>query len=254
MRWVKLTLPPRARRRWLLITTRLSASSLAGTARTLVAVGTVQRGLHVRDDPRGRAAQRCRRRAAAPPLRPASAAAWPASSPACAAGSAVSALRRAGCRSALVSAWASAGAAAGCRGRRRWRVRRSGWAPAASAAAVAVRRAGSSPAAVASAGCRRPAPGPVPAGPVVGEEVVPGRVDAVRVGQVALVHVLDEPLVGAEVARRRGRVRCSSAARSSPLVSGRPRVAVVGPSHSRDYAPGLVRSPGPMWASATPVR
>src|SRR3954452_16961280 len=39
--WVKLTLPPRARRRWLLITTRLSASSFAGTARTLVDVGTV---------------------------------------------------------------------------------------------------------------------------------------------------------------------------------------------------------------------
>ena len=41
MRWVKLTLPPRARRRWLLMTTRLSMISLAGTARTLVAVGTV---------------------------------------------------------------------------------------------------------------------------------------------------------------------------------------------------------------------
>src|SRR6266545_2009783 len=40
MRWVKLTLPPRPRARWLLITMRLSASSLAGTARTLVAVGT----------------------------------------------------------------------------------------------------------------------------------------------------------------------------------------------------------------------
>src|SRR6476469_4308333 len=40
MMWVKLTLPPRARRRWLLMTTRLSAISLAGTARTLVAVGT----------------------------------------------------------------------------------------------------------------------------------------------------------------------------------------------------------------------
>jgi hypothetical protein len=40
MRWVKLTFPPRARRRWLLITTRLSAINLAGTARTLVAVGT----------------------------------------------------------------------------------------------------------------------------------------------------------------------------------------------------------------------
>src|ERR671929_836079 len=41
MRCVKDTLPPRARARWLLMTIRLSASSLAGTARTLVAVGTV---------------------------------------------------------------------------------------------------------------------------------------------------------------------------------------------------------------------
>ena len=40
MRWVKLTLPPRERARWLLMTMRLSTSSLAGTARTLVAVGT----------------------------------------------------------------------------------------------------------------------------------------------------------------------------------------------------------------------
>src|SRR6476469_8627759 len=40
MMWVKLTLPPRERARWLLMTTRLSISSLAGTARTLVAVGT----------------------------------------------------------------------------------------------------------------------------------------------------------------------------------------------------------------------
>ena len=40
MMWVKLTLPPRERARWLLMTTRLSMSSLAGTARTLVAVGT----------------------------------------------------------------------------------------------------------------------------------------------------------------------------------------------------------------------
>src|SRR4051812_10412853 len=41
MRWVKDTFPPRERARWLLMTMRLSASSLAGTARTLVAVGTV---------------------------------------------------------------------------------------------------------------------------------------------------------------------------------------------------------------------
>src|SRR5262249_25963067 len=39
IRWVKLTLPPRPRARWLLITIRLSARSLAGTARTLVAGG-----------------------------------------------------------------------------------------------------------------------------------------------------------------------------------------------------------------------
>src|SRR3954468_1113129 len=41
MRCVNETLPPRERARWLLITMRLSTSSLAGTARTLVAVGTV---------------------------------------------------------------------------------------------------------------------------------------------------------------------------------------------------------------------
>ena len=40
MRWVKEILPPRVRRSWLLITSRLSASSFAGTARTDVAVGT----------------------------------------------------------------------------------------------------------------------------------------------------------------------------------------------------------------------
>src|SRR5258708_1666789 len=40
MMCVKETLPPRARLRWLLMTTRLSMSSFAGTARTLVAVGT----------------------------------------------------------------------------------------------------------------------------------------------------------------------------------------------------------------------
>src|SRR6478735_5395360 len=40
MMWVKLTLPPRERARWLLMTTRVSSSSLAVRARTLVAVGT----------------------------------------------------------------------------------------------------------------------------------------------------------------------------------------------------------------------
>jgi hypothetical protein len=42
IRCVNDTLPPRERARWLLITTRLSTSSFAGTARTEVAVGTVR--------------------------------------------------------------------------------------------------------------------------------------------------------------------------------------------------------------------
>src|SRR3984957_4102493 len=42
MRWVKEIFPPRPRCRWLLMTILLSMSSLAGTARTLVAVGTVR--------------------------------------------------------------------------------------------------------------------------------------------------------------------------------------------------------------------
>ena len=41
MRCVNDTFPPRVRFRWLLITMRLSNSSFAGTARTLVAVGMV---------------------------------------------------------------------------------------------------------------------------------------------------------------------------------------------------------------------
>src|SRR3954453_22674678 len=41
MRCVKEILPPRVRLRWLLMTMRLSAISFAGTARTLVAVGTL---------------------------------------------------------------------------------------------------------------------------------------------------------------------------------------------------------------------
>src|SRR6266542_2457896 len=40
MRWVKLTLPPRWRRRWLLSTSRLTSSNRAGTTRNEVAVGT----------------------------------------------------------------------------------------------------------------------------------------------------------------------------------------------------------------------
>src|ERR1700691_974859 len=42
IRWVNDTFPPRPRARWLLMTMRLSISSLAGTDRTLVAVGTLR--------------------------------------------------------------------------------------------------------------------------------------------------------------------------------------------------------------------
>src|SRR5438270_10628021 len=40
MMWVKLTLPPRVRVKWLLRTLRLTSSRRAGTTRKLVAVGT----------------------------------------------------------------------------------------------------------------------------------------------------------------------------------------------------------------------
>src|SRR5438552_12394059 len=42
MMWVKLTLPPRLRDRWLLRILRLTSSSRAGTTRKLVAVGTAR--------------------------------------------------------------------------------------------------------------------------------------------------------------------------------------------------------------------
>ena len=58
MRWVNETLPPRARARWLLMTMRLSNSSLTGTVRTLVAVGTVEADVHVLGGAHRRAAQR----------------------------------------------------------------------------------------------------------------------------------------------------------------------------------------------------
>ena len=61
MRWVNETLPPRARARWLLMTVRLSHSSLTGTERTDVAVGhaTARRPCWPRCA-RGRRAARCR--------------------------------------------------------------------------------------------------------------------------------------------------------------------------------------------------
>src|SRR5919108_658414 len=51
MMWVKLTLPPLVRDRWLLRILRLTSSSLAGTSCTLVAVGTPRLALR----PHGRA-------------------------------------------------------------------------------------------------------------------------------------------------------------------------------------------------------
>src|ERR1700691_2605466 len=63
MRWVNDTLPPRPLPRWLLITIRLSTSSLAGMARTLGAVGTVRlAGMFARvrpAAPRGRTSLAC---------------------------------------------------------------------------------------------------------------------------------------------------------------------------------------------------
>ena len=53
MRWVKLTLPPRPRARWLLITMRLSTMQL-GRHRAHAGGGRhLQRGVHVLDDLRG---------------------------------------------------------------------------------------------------------------------------------------------------------------------------------------------------------
>ena len=160
---------------------RLSTSSFAGTARTLVAVGTASE-----------ASMFCTIRAATPrsvvvlaPVgggrRPSRA--WPAAAFAGAAGPAaagagwpagLAARRGGGGRSASAGA---DGAAPGAS------------VPARAALAVAV-------AAVASVGVTigRRAVGR----PVVGEEVVPGRVDAGRVGEVPLVHLLDDPLVRTE--------------------------------------------------------
>src|SRR6266851_2818270 len=100
MRWVNETFPPRPRARWLLITMRLSASSLAGMDRTLVAVGTVRL-----------AAMFSAVRAAAPRSRTT----WPGSGAAAAAGAGPGLLSGAGCagaagRAAVVACAAPAGA------------------------------------------------------------------------------------------------------------------------------------------------
>ncbi len=178
MRCVKLTLPPRPRRRWLLMTMRLSAISFAGTARTLVAVGSASE-----------ACMLLTTRAAAPRS-------------VCAPGGGVGPL---GCR--------------GTSSRRRRSIEHAVRGPRAGPPRVrASRRTGAGVAATGAVGASLDvvgvgvvdvravddgvavAVGPVVGVPVVGEEVVPRGVDAARVGEVALVHVLHEPLVGAEVA------------------------------------------------------
>ena len=105
IRWVKLTLPPRPRARWLLITMRLSTSSLAGTARTLVAVGTASEASMFCDDLGGDPAQRrgaARRRPVG----------------ALAAGLAAAALRSRGLAAGLAAGF---GAVAGCAAAAAWR-------------------------------------------------------------------------------------------------------------------------------------
>src|SRR6476620_2186685 len=163
---VKLILPPRVRRSWLLMTTRLSASSVARTARTLVAVGTESEAFMFLTT-----SDAAPRRVVATPS---------------------------ACSGAL-----SAGRAAAC-----------DVLPAAGLALVPLPTVGGGFSACFSAACvsrggggrgvggglrggarRR---GRV-TGAVVGEELVPSRVDAVRVFEETLVHLLDEPFVRAEL-------------------------------------------------------
>ena len=53
---------------------------------------------------------------------------------------------------------------------------------------------------------------------VVGEEVVPRRIDAGRIGEVPLVHLLDDPLVGTEAGQGLSRGVLGRHVRSRPLV------------------------------------
>ena len=197
--WVKLILPPRARRRWLLITTRLSAMQL-GRHRAHAGGGRdVQRGLHVGDDARGRAAQRGVPASSAGVAGGAGAVRPCRSRPAGFGSGGLRAGRRLGRRRLRRPGFVGAVVSAGGRWLGRRRLRAGG-----PRRGVGRRRRRRLPAS--SAGLGRGAsaapvrPAVAAARPVVGEEVVPRGVDAVRVGQVALVHVLDEPLVGAEVA------------------------------------------------------
>ena len=170
---------------------RLSTSSLAGTARTLVAVGTSSElfmfcTMRAATPRSGTvvlpSAGRRRRRSAG--------------------------LRRRGLRRPRPASRRTASRRGVARGRLRGgRCRRSRWASPPGG------RRGRRPATVdrllaVAAASRARGGGVVRRGgrarprPVVGEEVVPGVVDARRIGQIALVHLVDDPLVGTEIRER----------------------------------------------------
>ena len=167
---------------------RLSMSSFAGTARTLVAVGTVRRRLHVGDRARGGTAQDGR-----PHLR--------RSTGTGAAAGTTGSSRRGPARSGGVAV--TVGTA---RDQDLLERRGASWvaisaSDASSAASTRrVRRA-------APRWTRRPLGAGVLGRDVVLEEVPPRRVDALRVGEVLLVDLVDEPLVGPERRKAVGLLR-----------------------------------------------
>ena len=212
MRCVNDTLPPRERRRWLLITMRLSIMSFAGIVRTLVAVGTVRLwsmfAARVFGRPlSGTTSSSCGASATI---------GWGlvigTSAGTGAVRGATEVVRAAGAcpmigdgavtgPDAAGAGAAGAGAAgAGLRARRRDRGRGGrgrcgclGGGCGGSGRARGIRRLGGR-----SRGGRVGAPLPV-----VLEDRPPGAVDGIRVGEVLLVHLVDEPFVGPVLARRR---------------------------------------------------
>src|SRR5919202_1807613 len=162
MRCVNETLPPRARARWLLMTMRLSASSLAGTARTLDAVGTVSEAFMFLTT------------LAAAPRRGSRFGPSPAGWPGAVAG-------------LLVGGGLLGGGGrlpVGGRGRRGGRLELGGLSGLSGRCRPVVAR------------------GHRAARPVVGKKLMPRLVHARGIGEVLLVHLLDQPLVGAESRHR----------------------------------------------------
>ena len=198
------------------MTTRLSISSLAGTARTLVAVGTWRRGLHVGDDAGGGAAQRLDlvladragalgRGASRGFGRAAGRRARPRRASLGGRGAAAGGLRRRRLsRPAAAAGRAAVGGAAWRRrrraGRRRGRLR-GGLAPR-SARPWLRGLGGAAGAARSPSARRRRAPLGALTRAVVLEELPPGPVDGVLVLQVLLVQLVHEPLVRAEGGQR----------------------------------------------------